>query len=366
MPKVLGITHQGIEDVAAQEAADILGVVPAVVTCGIIFEVDSFEKACLLAYRSQCLRRVVLLLGESAYSDEASLKAVSAGFNFSSWLSPETTFSLRCTRGNGVGMSHTELERTVGGEIKVRHGSLVDLKAPKVHCHALVTPGKIYAGIDLTGFDLSKREHNIFGVQKSVKGDIAFALFRLAGITQGMLLDPFSGSGGVTIEAALFVTGRAPHYFSKDKFQFTQYHDLGFQADAMFKLADKILRESALTIKAFDPNLHYLNASRKNSKVAGVEKTIDFSRTDLDWLDLKLEDGSVDAVATIMPSRMTGGTLKQACQAFLKVVKKGGSVVLLSHDPAMPDAVVSHGLTLVSKRTVMQGQSGLTVGVFRN
>ena len=40
-------------------------------------------------------------------------------------------------------------------------------------------------------------------------------------------------------------------------------------------------------IFAFDSQFRHIDAAKKNSKIAGINKNINFSRTEIEWLDTK-------------------------------------------------------------------------------
>ena len=353
--RCLGVTHEGIEDIAAQEIGELISSNPEIITSGIIFEAD-YTGLCTAAYRAQSLRRIGPLLASIPFTELSSFNH-SGNIETGDWLRGKT-FALRCQKVHDCELSTQEIEHCVGGAIKDCSGSKVDLINPDVLLHALVTHDHIHLCVDFSGFDMSKRDYNIFSVQRSLKGDIAYALFRLADTSkESIFLDPFSGSGGIAIEAALFSIGKSPHFYSKERFYFHKY-DLGIDTEDHLGHLDKIV-PSPSTIWALEPTLHYLNSSKKNAKIAGADKAIRFSRVDTDWLDLKFD--RVDGVASFLSKEHHD----HIDQLFLRLSTfLNGKVVLVSDGEEALRAAIAHGLTLTSERTIYQGKTPLAVKIF--
>ncbi len=356
--RCLGVTHQGIEDVAATEVSELLKTEASIIDSAIIFEVSETKDICKLSYTAQSLRRVVLLLGEISYTDIDSMEAAGKEVDPGEWILGKT-FCLRCSKTENVQFSSQEIERAVGGAIKDKSGSEVDLEDPDVMFFAHVTEDKVYVGVDFSGFDMGKREYNIFSVQRSLKGDISYALFRLADMkNEGVFMDPFSGSGGIPIEAGMWLTGKSPHHYSKDKFCFLKY-DLGFDTEEFLDSLDEP-KTHAGKVWALDLTQNFLNSSKKNAKIAGVNKAISFSRVDTDWLDLKFTE--VDAVATFV-ARDHVLQLNSLFQQFGRFLK--GRAVIVCDAPELEAAAEKHGFKIVESRVIHQGKTALPVHIFQ-
>ena len=74
-----------------------------------------------------------------------------------------------------------------------------------------------FCGILINPFDLSKREYRVFAHSADIKGTLAYALLRISGYNpvKHFLFDPFTRSGTIAIEAALFGSGLPANYYRK-------------------------------------------------------------------------------------------------------------------------------------------------------
>ena len=80
--------------------------------------------------------------------------------------------------------------------------------------------------------------------------------------------------------------------------------------------------------------LSSISAATKNAKIAGVESLIDFRRIDLDWMDIKFEEDSVDKIISFVPGsskhdRHLEKDFKQIFYQAEYILKKSGKVVIL-------------------------------------
>ena len=142
------------------------------------------------------------------------------------WIDKKTSFRVKAKVINNNSLSTAELEREFGEavieNIKEKQGFKpgVNLDNPDVIFYAHVYEDKLYFGIDFTGFNASKRKYKLFSHAASLNGAIAYGLVRTTGYCgKGKLLDCFSGSGMIAIEAGLFSAGVSPNYFDKKKLE---------------------------------------------------------------------------------------------------------------------------------------------------
>ena len=119
-----------------------------------------------------------------------------------------------------------------------------------------------------------------------------------------ILLDPFTGSGTIPIEAALFSSNISVNHFRKDRFAFSKlkcFNDMDF--DDFFNKIDKTKTIAKKPmINAFDAQFRYVDATKKNAKIANVDKIINFSRMEIEWLETKTDENSIDKIVTNPPA----------------------------------------------------------------
>lgn len=313
--KALAISLEGIEEVTLLEIkelikAKIMGKEPSAV----VFEPKELIDLCGLCYKAQSVSRILYLFDYFDFENKDELllkiKKIVEKTELEQWLGKENTFKCECDRHGNHDFSSQEIEEETGELIinKIKkdknHAQKVNLENPDVLFYVYVYENKAYFGIDFSGFDLSKREYKLFGHSYSLKGTLAYALLRLSDYNKKEIIsDPFSSSGEILIEAALFSAGFSANYYKKDKFIFRNlkiFKKMNF--DSFFKKIDKKINLSKkITLFGFDSNLHGVKNSQKNAKIAGINKQIKFSKVSLEWLDTKFKKNSVDKIITRLP-----------------------------------------------------------------
>jgi 23S rRNA G2445 N2-methylase RlmL len=328
--KAIAITNKGIEDISKQEIKELINSEAQIHDGFLTFEAsqDDLIKLCYLA---QSLTKILLV-------DDSS-----------NWVK-DKTFAVR-----GKQEYAEQIAEKIQGQVK--------LKNPDIEFYAI---DEKHFGIDLTGEDLGKRDYRIFLGPESVKGNIAYALVRLSGYdAKKLLVDPFCKDGIIAIEAAIYSQKRSPHYFRKDKFNF-----LKLFPDVNLDKLDKMQKKDTI-IYAYDPKITSINAARKNAKIAGIQKNIDFGKISTEDLELKLKEKSVDCIATMAPLLMRlaeSKVIEIYKELFYQaefILSKKGKIALLTR-PQRTELLKKYADTfkLVDERTVMMGKAEWSILVF--
>jgi 23S rRNA G2445 N2-methylase RlmL len=112
--------------------------------------------------------------------------------------------------------------------------------------------------------------------------------------------------------------------------QFNKIHD----TDKLFSKIDAEILKETLKIYCFDKEFRYLNSAKKNAKIAGVDKDINFSRSDVEWMDTKLDKESVDKIITQPPQPTKNLDIKKLTKIYDEffyqaefVLKKKGRII---------------------------------------
>jgi 23S rRNA G2445 N2-methylase RlmL len=293
--KAICWTHPGLEKIAAEEIQQRISIKHVIQGQFISCESD-LRNLCKLCYEAQSLRGIIISLGTLDLDD---LDKTMEDIDFSNWLSPDIPFAVRLHKFN-IDIDTQEIEGTIGAHVNRVAEAPVDLDQPKVTVAVLASKDVCHIGIDLAGIDLGKREYKIFSRPASLKGSLAFCMLKLAGFERDkVLVDPFAKDGVVGIEAALLTMNRSPHFFQKERLAFTKL-ELPFDLEEHWKKWDSKEPDSS-AIHCLDSLFHNVQALRKNSKVAGVDKYMKVSRVELDWLDTKFKEETVDCIVTYPP-----------------------------------------------------------------
>jgi putative N6-adenine-specific DNA methylase/tRNA (guanine6-N2)-methyltransferase len=105
-----------------------------------------------------------------------------------------------------------EVQRIAGAALVERYGVAVDLDHPAVNVRVDVFADFCLLSVQLSEQALSLRHQRRYHSRAALKGTVAYALLRLAGVTPGTtgaLLDPCCGSGTILLEAAQLSPGLA-------------------------------------------------------------------------------------------------------------------------------------------------------------
>ncbi len=246
-----------------------------------------------------------------------------------------------------------EVEELIGVRATAAEAGTVTFRASAADlcriCYLSQSASSVLLGNQPILSDLDMREYGIFGNSDDIKGNLAYLMLRAAGYdpARHFLFDPFTRSGAVAIEAALFSSGFPVNYYRKDalsaafsrlpQFSAADAHKVFSAMDAAAakrKIRPKILSSSSL--------MQILRPAEKNAKIAGINKLIRFSRLDIGWLDAKLDERSVDLVVSYPPqfksgsnqfaaaeNKKLGKTYAELFSQARLFMKKSGSVVLL-------------------------------------
>lgn len=312
------LTHKGLEQVCADELS-ALGVKAKALSNRV--EVDCSDKELAeICYRSRTSMRVIKELSRPAVSvlTEPDFIAVAES-------SIKKTFTVTCERTGDHPFTSFDLEQYCVSFL-AKKGFKLDRKNPETTIFVFIDNNEALVGVDIAGRDLSKRDYRIFLGTGALKGTFAAGALLFAGYNSKLsLLDPFCRHGIIPIEAALMATNSSPHKFSKEK--------LAFFADTEVK--DKEI-DSKNIIIAMDDNFKHVSSAKKNAKIAGVMKTVEFSRTDLKWLDAKFGRNFLDLIVTFPPQ--SGKSLAESSadkiyhQIFYQaefILKKSGQICLI-------------------------------------
>jgi len=300
-------TIAGLEDISIKEVEELISTKAKKLMPGRIIFNATEQKAKELAYMARSLLKIYEAYQQIEFKDK---KDILSKANIGKIEDP---FVVRCQREGQHEFQSMEIEQELG-EMIHEQGHEVSLHEPKTTIIADITGNRCILGRDLTPKDLSKRDYRIKTNPKSINACLAYAAVRHAGWTKDKsLLDPNCKDGVIPIEAALWACNVPRGYFEKERYEEW----------------DKKLNKQKLRITAADSLLPNVRAAEINSKLAEVKKQLNFTKVDLDWLDLKFDKESVDFIVTSMDSE---GKLFKRAEQFLA---KEGSITIISNRQEM-------------------------------
>ncbi|MAE43141.1 hypothetical protein CMO93_05180 [Candidatus Woesearchaeota archaeon] len=369
------ITHKGTEEIAALEIKELIGKKAKTTESAVVFDIKEHEELFKLCYQSQSSMGIYYLLSEFNYTNIfADFKKNIQKTNFAEWLSKKSTFRVKCRKIQETDMSTPELEKEFGALIidhiqkKHNYKQKVDLENPDIIIFVYLTKNKCYLGIDFAGFDLSKRAFNIFMHPAAVKGTIAYSLIRLSSFNKNeTLLDTFSGSGNIPIEAALFSSDLPVNFYNKEKFLFLKFEKFkSYNFKKFFEKIDGKIQSKKSKIYNIDNSMKHLNYAKKNSKIAGADKKINFSRIDIEWLDTKFDKGKIDKIVTKIPSLNTKDINKIYNEFFYQadfVLNKKGKIVLIGNKALIEKFAPKYKFKIADETNIFSGKEEYDVFV---
>ncbi|MBI2653051.1 methyltransferase [Candidatus Woesearchaeota archaeon] len=371
--KGLAITSKGIEETASIEIKELINAESKVEECCAIFDFNNFKDLCLLCYKCQSADRILYLIGNFEFTNFfGEFEKFIGESNFDEWLEDNKKFKVECIRLGTHDFKSVEVEAKAGEFIaKKSKGKKikVDIRDYEAIFLVYIVDSKCYFGVDFAGFELNKRAYKIFLHPNSLRGTIAYALVRESGFEKDeVMLDPFSRDGIIPIEAAFYASDFPHNYYKKDRFAFLKLK-IGVDFDKFFKDADEKIKKSKAKIYSFDHLFKYVDYSRKNAKIAGVDKHINFSRVELEWLDIKFKKESVDRIITNPPTSKNANLDKVYSEFFYQseyILKKDGALAVISR---MPDLVKKHAekynFAISKEKVVWSGEQSLKMIIFK-
>ena len=327
--KALAITHKGIEDITSLEINELIKTKTTIKESCVIFEAKSFEEIALVCYKAQSIKKILYLLDSFKITSLKDLKNISKSLEeIKKFVTKNKTFAIRCEHIENDNLEKDEICITTANALNLN--AKVDLDNPNVIIFVYIYKNNCYLGIDFSGEDLSKREYRIYTHYDALKGTIAYSLLRIADYKkQDTILDPFCGSGTILIEAALFANNFSQNHYSKDKFVFSKFLDIDLERfDSKKTFNGKII--------GYDIELKYIISAKKNAKIAGIEKSITFSRVEIRDLDIKIKQKSIDKIITNPPNltHKNQKTIERVYNDFFQqanlILKNNGTITIIT------------------------------------
>lgn len=367
-------THRGMEDIAALEVNELIGKKAKINEECVVFDIIRYEDLFKLCYLSQSAKGVYFLLSEfdckNIFED---FKENIQKIDFGGWLNKSVAFRVKCVKGSDEDMPTPEIEKELGAIIiehmqkKHDYTQKVSLNNPDIAIFAYLSGNKCHIGVDFAGFDLSKRSYSIFTHPGSIKGTVAYSLIRLSEYNhREALLDCFSASGTMPIEAAFFASKFPVNFYSKEKFIFLKFEKFKrFDFKKFFKKIDDNISDEKLNIYNVDSSMKYINYAKKNSKIAGIAKKISFSRMNLEWLDTKFDKGEVGRIVAKIPA--SAEDIEKLYNEFFYqaefILNDLGKIAVIGKKGLIEKHSLKHKFKIMEERSIFSGKEQYNVFV---
>ena len=278
--EIIAKTLQGLEDILAQEIAELGGE-----DIEIGKRMVSFKGDKQLLYKTNLCCRTALRVLKPIFSftasdtDEVYEKIKS--FDWHQYLSPEQTFSIESvvfseefkhskfvTYRAKDAIADFFMEKT-GKRPSVRLNN-ADLILNLHIAHNTCT-----LSLDSSGESLHKRGYRVAQTEAPINEVLAAGLILKSGWKgEKNFIDPMCGSGTILIEAALIATNTAPGIYRKD-FAFERWNDYDEELFDSLYNDDSNEKEFNFKIYGSDISPKAIAIARENIKSAGMAKYID-------------------------------------------------------------------------------------------
>lgn len=342
---------------------------------GVIVEECTPETMIRAAYTMQTPHRICMLLSELTIDvafEETLLafETLIGSMELKQYVHKDKSFFVKVHREGSHDFTSVDIAQEIGkfvkAQVKEDLGFVLDTdpKNPDMILYVHIDDDKAYMGIDLLGIDAAKRSYKVFNNPHSIKGPVAISLVLAAGWdTDKTLFDPFTSGGVLAVETALFATGRSLHYYEK-KLLCAKHPIFSELVKGVLETVDNEILAEIAPIYAYDAQLRNINAAKKNAKIAGVDKNIQFSRTELEWVETKHEEKSIDCIATLpveaskhFAEAKAEKLQKELFEQAAYVLTKNGRIALLCEKP---DALIAnaqgYGFVVESQTQVYTGK----------
>jgi putative N6-adenine-specific DNA methylase len=370
--KGIALCPKGFEDISSNEIKELIKEDCIIKDGIVIFNIKNIDQLAKLTYLSRSLSKVMFLLNSFTYDDiNSSIKKNLMYDEINKWINQET-FRVNTIKLIELDKNSTEISSETGKFIVEKINVKADMENPKIILTNIITKEEIFNAIDFSGIDLSKRDYKIYNYASSLNGSFAYCILKSSNWNnKKSIIDPMCGSGTITIEAALEFSNKSPQYYRKDKLAFTKL--LKFDFDKYDKIIENTTKNSQNSnIYCFDYLLNCLNTSKNNAKIADVDKFINFSKCDLEWLETKIDENSIDCIATNPPDASKNVDFKKIKKTYDElfyqsefILKKKGIISLITRSKELIiESAKKYKFKIIKEKEVWQGKQKFDLIIF--
>ncbi len=290
MKKYLAITSNGLEQLLADELAELGAQSVALTQAGVFFKADS-ETVYQCCLWSRVASRVVEVLSEFDCRDDMDLYLAASSIRWSQQFNSNKSLIVDF---NGTNRS---IRNSQYGALKIKdaivdHFEKLNLNRPKIQkdqpdlrIHCRLHKEKALIGLDLVGGGLHHRGYRLKSGRAPLRETLAAAIIKRSVWNEDKpLLDPMCGSGTLVLEAAMLACNMAPSLLRED-WCFT--HLLDFDNEAWLRLRSEAKVKARKGIKncqhrfyGWDLDAKVIKVAKENARRAGLDSVVDFMVVD--------------------------------------------------------------------------------------
>jgi len=293
----LAICNIGFEEESIKEIKEILGELEIKNRQNyLFFKIKEIKDLARLTYLSQTLHKIFLITSKE--NEDLEKIAIQTKDNFQSFLEKDTKIFYKNYFQKSEEKKNSKEKILEFAKLITKTYTQIkySMENFKTALYLIKLPDEKYiSAIDFSTTDLAKRDYRIFNHKNALNSTIASSLFYLTAIKNKInILDPFCGSGTIPIEFALKLERKSPHEFDSDLLLYNNFIE-DFDKEIKFKKIE-------YKIYGYDQLLNNVKSAQKNSKIANINKEINFSKISIDWLDTKFDEKEIDYIITDPPT----------------------------------------------------------------
>lgn len=206
---------RGLEDLLAEELADLGATAPSVTPGGVAFS-GVWRVAYAANLHSRLATRILWRVAHATYRKEDDLYRLAHETPWHRWFAPSLSVRVSVTGETGLRSLNFVTLRIKDGlcdrfRAETGRRPSVERANPRMRIHAFLTPGEATLYLDTSGVPLTVRGYRRAQAEAPLKENLAAGILRLSGWQPGTpLFDPMCGSGTFLLEAAGMALGVPP------------------------------------------------------------------------------------------------------------------------------------------------------------
>ncbi|MCS7133000.1 MAG: tRNA (guanine(6)-N2)-methyltransferase [Nitrososphaeria archaeon] len=363
-------TITGLENYAAEECKEMVGVEAEPDVGKIIFEAD-VDQLIKLNLSSRMLHKIFIMLARTRVESLEDVYKAASQIDYTQFIEGNQTFAVRGERhSKDESFTSIDAAATVGRAIinsfreKTGIRLRVNLDNPDVQFYCLIRGSELFLGLNTTGKSLHRRFYRVFHHRAALQPTIAIGMMKVAGWRRTeFLLDPMCGGGTIPIEAALLainvpVGAKKLNELALLKLSFIDIDRVHAIAEELERGVDPCFRPR---IMGADASPKSIEGALLNSEKAGVSHLVEFSVKDV----FKIRDWLRDHPDHVMMNppygiRMGISRIREfyegVCAGLSKAAPKARLTAIVSKPGIFSKALEKAGYTVLSKTPIVYGK----------
>jgi tRNA (guanine6-N2)-methyltransferase len=368
--KFFATTVIGIEDIAAMEVEDLLGIKAQQDVGRILFE-GHLSNIYLLNLKARTINKLFIQICHSNFEGLNDIYKIARNIDYTWIIDSQQSFAVRTERIGVHNFTSLDVSRVVGQAIIDSYMSTrgkrlrVNLDEPDVEIHCLVRNNEFLMGVNTTGASLHKRHYRVYSHPAALKPTIASAMLKIGGWPKSKrLLDPMCGGATIPIEAALEARGIPPGKW-RDDFAFFKLKICSREDYERLRAAEETRKcdlESEFKVFAMEKSIKHMEGGIENAKKAGVYEAINFKIGDAtkveDYPDINFDLIVVNPPYGLRANPREG--VQKLYEKFLQAIKNkitGANLILITAaSKRFKEAAKKAAISIANERKIWHGE----------